>query len=98
MSVLEEIVAHKRMEIERLNLAGQVKELESRVDEMTSARGFKQALQSPGLSVIAEIKRKSPSKGWLNKDLDPARFSRGLHRRWGSVDQRADRQRVFRRN
>jgi indole-3-glycerol phosphate synthase len=34
-------------------------------------RGFRRALQAPGLSVIAEIKRRSPSKGALNADLDP---------------------------
>lgn len=33
---------------------------------------FKQALQKDGLSVIAEIKRKSPSKGMLNSSIDPA--------------------------
>ena len=32
---------------------------------------FKQALQNGGLSVIAEIKRKSPSKGVLNSSIDP---------------------------
>jgi indole-3-glycerol phosphate synthase len=35
-------------------------------------RGFRSALASPGLSVIAEIKRRSPSKGDLAPDLDPA--------------------------
>jgi indole-3-glycerol phosphate synthase len=33
---------------------------------------FKQILQKEGLSVIAEIKRKSPSKGMLNSSIDPA--------------------------
>lgn len=32
---------------------------------------FKQALQGPGLAVIAEIKRKSPSKGELANIVDP---------------------------
>ena len=40
---------------------------------MAPARGFRQALaDQPGLSVIAEIKRRSPSKGDLNVGLDPA--------------------------
>ncbi len=34
-------------------------------------RGFTRALQAPGLSVIAEIKRRSPSKGVLAADLSP---------------------------
>ena len=37
-----------------------------------SPRGFAAALQADGLSVIAEIKRRSPSMGDLNPDLDPA--------------------------
>jgi indole-3-glycerol phosphate synthase len=37
-----------------------------------SPRGFRAALTAPGLSVIAEIKRRSPSKGDLAPDLDPA--------------------------
>jgi indole-3-glycerol phosphate synthase len=41
---------------------------------MPAARGFAAALaaSSEGLHVIAEVKRRSPSKGDLNVDLDPA--------------------------
>ena len=40
---------------------------------MPPARGFRRALTNePGLSVVAEIKRRSPSKGDLNVELDPA--------------------------
>jgi indole-3-glycerol phosphate synthase len=35
-------------------------------------RPFRDALRAPGLSVIAEIKRRSPSKGDLAPGLDPA--------------------------
>ncbi len=38
----------------------------------TPVRGFRRALREPGLSVIAEVKRRSPSKGTLRADLDPA--------------------------
>jgi indole-3-glycerol phosphate synthase len=37
---------------------------------------FKQALQKSGLSVIAEIKRKSPSKGVLNSSIDPVMLAK----------------------
>ena len=36
------------------------------------ARGFLDALNVPGLSVVAEVKRRSPSKGDLFADLEPA--------------------------
>lgn len=38
-------------------------------------RGFAAALRKPGLSVIAEIKRRSPSKGDLFGELDPAKLA-----------------------
>ena len=40
-------------------------------------RGFEAALRSaPGLGVIAEVKRRSPSKGDLSPDLDPTELAR----------------------
>lgn len=40
--------------------------------ELDAPRDFAAALRAPGLSVIAEVKRRSPSKGDLAADLDPA--------------------------
>lgn len=41
------------------------------------ARGFRDAIvDADGLAVIAEVKRRSPSKGDLNADLDPATLVR----------------------
>lgn len=47
-------------------------ELRERCEQMPPTRGFGAALRAPGLSVIAEVKRRSPSKGDLAADLDPA--------------------------
>ena len=48
----------------------------ARIDEARAiavpTRGFADALSQPGLHVIAEIKRRSPSKGDLNADLVPS--------------------------
>lgn len=39
-------------------------------------RDFASSLRKPGLSVIAEMKRKSPSAGILRKDFNPAEIAR----------------------
>ena len=44
------------------------------------ARGFASALRAPGLSVIAEIKRRSPSKGTLAANVIPAVIAREYER------------------
>lgn len=59
-----------------------VADLEKAVSDLAPCRGFRAALeQTPGLGVIAEIKRRSPSKGDLFADLVPAdvatRYERG---------------------
>jgi len=53
-------------------------DLEARCLTMSPPRGFRSRLASDsrdGLSVITEIKRRSPSKGDLNADLDPAEMA-----------------------
>lgn len=48
---------------------------------MPPTRGFRGALAGrTSLGVIAEIKRRSPSKGDLNADLDPAEMARSYER------------------
>jgi len=47
-------------------------ELRAQASDLSPARPFQAALEAPGVSVIAEIKRRSPSRGELAGDLDPA--------------------------
>ncbi|MBK5221990.1 MAG: indole-3-glycerol phosphate synthase TrpC [Acidimicrobiia bacterium] len=51
--------------------------LRSQAEASASPRGFRSALvESDGLAVIAEVKRRSPSKGDLHVDLDPQVLAR----------------------
>ena len=45
------------------------------LDALRPCRSFRRALEAPGLSVIAEIKRRSPSKGDLALGLDPTHLA-----------------------
>src|SRR5262245_9302891 len=72
MNLLDTIVANKRAEIAALKVA--------RPGATDSAsrtpRDLEGALRAPGLSVIAEIKRRSPSRGSIRENLDPAGIAR----------------------
>lgn len=46
--------------------------LRAGLEVLPPTRGFRSALQQDGLSVISEVKRRSPSKGDLFGDLDPS--------------------------
>jgi indole-3-glycerol phosphate synthase len=70
---LERIVARTRVEVERRRLARPRAEVEAAAAELVARsprRGFAQALERPGLSVIAEHKRRSPSAGMIREELE----------------------------
>ena len=70
MNILEKILNVKRQEIQ------QIKDLE--FGEMVGqSRSLKDALSKPGISVIAEIKMKSPSEGEIFPNADPAQIAKG---------------------
>jgi indole-3-glycerol phosphate synthase len=74
VTVLDEILASKRDEVTMLHRP-QVRDLlRARALEAPPTRDFMAALRPEAgtLGVIAEIKRRSPSKGELAPDLDPA--------------------------
>ena len=71
MSVLEKIVLQKRLEVERQKEAVPEKEL-LRLEQMRrTSVSFKEALMDSDSGIIAEFKRKSPSKGWIHKGACP---------------------------
>jgi indole-3-glycerol phosphate synthase len=78
MTILDEIIAQKRIEIEQRKAATPVSVLEQMPDFKRlaiSARDAIQDLHSTG--IIAEFKRKSPSKGIINDRADVAETTHG---------------------
>lgn len=69
MDILQEIVAYKRLEIAKRRSEVPFGCLLHDVEraEMRPTLSFKAALQSSKTGIIAEFKRKSPSKGWINQ-------------------------------
>lgn len=75
MDILEEIVAHKRIEVAEQKEQTPAKKLYAEVEQMmaegVSKRSLSQALTENDFGIIAEFKRKSPSKGWIKEDGKP---------------------------
>ena len=79
--ILDVILDHKRRELVRSMAVRPPEELRTLVERAGPCRGFVDALtRGPGVKVIAEIKRASPSKGVLREDFDPVGIARAYHR------------------
>src|SRR4051812_33424901 len=69
--ILDEIIAHKREELVERQAAMPLTMLRAAVAGAPPARDFAEALAQPGVSLIGELKKASPSKGVLRADFDP---------------------------
>lgn len=76
--ILEEIVAAKRIEVARQKEAVSPSQLYRQVEAMMEEReaplkirSMKDSLAMSDSGIIAEFKRKSPSKGWIHADAQP---------------------------
>lgn len=72
MSKLDQLVEAARDGVSRRRAQVSGDELRARLGTRTGSRPFKEALVRPGLSVIAEFKRGSPSAGAINPGADVA--------------------------
>lgn len=66
--ILSEIIANKRFEVDLQKTSISIFQLEDGIEKLPPTRSMKNALiNSPG-GIIAEFKRRSPSKDWINKE------------------------------
>ena len=70
MDILEEIVANKRLEVERFKQELSEREIHRRIEAILDfgVASMSQALTASDTGIIAEFKRRSPSKGWIKEE------------------------------
>ena len=72
MSRLEELVGAAREDVEERKRRVPVEQLRSAIGTLSGSRPFREALVRPGVSLIAEFKRRSPSVGEIAADATVA--------------------------
>ena len=76
-TILDKIVATKREEIAQAKAAVSLAELERALADAPPVRDFYAALTEPAsISLIAEVKKASPSKGVIREDFQPVEIAR----------------------
>ena len=83
--ILEEIVAWKRVEVEQMKAALPQRELELNVEwlqgnDPSILPSMSAALRQSATGIIAEMKRRSPSKGWINEGARASEVPLGYER------------------
>jgi indole-3-glycerol phosphate synthase len=73
--LLESIIVHKRKELAMWKAAVPQARLEKVAIWQAPPLDFAAALRRPGVSLIAEVKRASPSRGPLRPELDPGQLA-----------------------
>ena len=76
MSVLDEIIVGVREDLARRQAEVSETDLRAALADVPAPRDPMPAFREPGVSVIAEVKRRSPSKGDLAEIPDPAALAR----------------------
>jgi indole-3-glycerol phosphate synthase len=72
---LNKIIERKKEEITEAKTRISQSELRGRALAVQKKRSFFQRLKQPGINIIAEIKRASPSKGSIKRNLDPIQLA-----------------------
>ena len=77
MTILDKIVANTRKEVAERKTVLPLKALRDMAEQRSpkQALSFRESLSQPGIRIIAEIKKASPSKGLICPDFQPAKIA-----------------------
>lgn len=75
-TILDKIVANRAKQVAQLKATTSVSTLKEQIAATSKARSLRTALSAAGLSVIAECKKASPSKGVICADFDYLRIAK----------------------
>jgi len=78
--ILDDIVEVKHREVAERKETIPLAALEKAIEGMPPTRDFRKALDGEGCAIIAEVKRRSPSRGVLREDFDPVLIAREYER------------------
>ncbi len=78
--ILDEIMAHHRERLPRVMAERPLADLRAMAAVAPPPRDFAAALRAPGVALIAECKKASPSKGLIVPDYDPVRLARAYEK------------------
>lgn len=73
--ILDDIVEVKHREVADAKKATPRAALEAVIREMPPTRDFRRTLADGTCAIIAEVKRRSPSRGMIRRDFDPVRIA-----------------------
>ena len=76
ITILDKIVEVKRLAVERLRKEVSLRELEGLIAAQSLPRSLSSVLTKDGISLIAEVKKASPSRGVLAQVFDPVALAK----------------------
>ena len=84
MNILKEIIEHKKSEVKRLSEISPIEQIKES-QRLFQIRDFKSALNEQNISIIAEIKFKSPSMGVILENLSPTEIAKSYENNGASA-------------
>ena len=73
--ILDNIIAVKKKEVAHLKQTMPLSELKASIRDFPASRDFHKAVSGSQCAIVAEIKKRSPSKGILREDFDPVQIA-----------------------